>query len=69
VFIVDFNGTMEGYPFACWAEWEEKDGVVCFGGDWFDIPDMPATTEPDDKSVWEWANKHENKEVRHAQRT
>lgn len=57
VCIEDFNGTAEyGYPVAYWADW--NGAVVTFGGDWGDVPNMPAKTQPTVEQVHAWADAH-----------
>lgn len=44
------------FPTSFWADWDGK--KVVFGGDWRDVPDMPAKREPTEKRVYAWAHKH-----------
>lgn len=37
-----------------WADWHPDEKVVKFGGDWRDIPDMPAETCPSEEEVTIW---------------
>lgn len=55
VCIVDWN-TGGSFPTSFWADWDGK--KVVFGGDWRDVPDMPAKREPTQKRVYAWAHKH-----------
>ena len=56
--IEDFNGYSDGgsYPVAYWADWDGD--KVIYGGDWQDIPNMPAKTEPSLDEVWAWRDKY-----------
>ena len=56
VCIEDFNGSYHGMPIAFWADW--ADGVVTFGGDWADVPDMPSAVQPTAEECGDWAVKH-----------
>jgi hypothetical protein len=55
VCIVDWNAGGR-FPTSFWADWDGE--KVVFGGDWRDVPDMPAKREPTQKRVYAWAHKH-----------
>lgn len=42
--IEDFNGKFV-FPTAWWCDW--KEGIVSFGGEWEEVPDMPYPNKPD----------------------
>ena len=58
VCIEDFNGKCCGFPTAFWADYWPDDNMVCFGGEWCDIPDMPTDSEPTPRDVNKWAKDH-----------
>jgi hypothetical protein len=60
VCIVDFEGYTKPGHFhtSMWADWYPHHKFVRFGGDWNDVPDMPATSEPTEEAVEAWAAKH-----------
>lgn len=66
VCIVDFCGQkhyQETYarwsrPCTVSADWLFLEKLVVFTGEWQDVPDMPAETEPDEDTVEAWAAKH-----------
>ena len=56
VCIVDFCGSCAGLPCSFWADWWTDAKVVTFGGDWYEVPDMPSAEEPTQEAVSEWAH-------------
>jgi hypothetical protein len=56
----DFNGYTDPghFPSAYWADWCPFRESVEFGGDWSEIPAMPAKTYPTEDEVTRWAKDH-----------
>ena len=68
--IEDFNGTFV-FPNAWWCDWE--DGIVQFGGDWEDVPDMSLPKKPTRRGFrktrvecYKWVKKHTGRYYPHA---
>ena len=45
-----------GYDYSAW--WSPSRGIVAFGNNWFDVPDMPATEQPTDEDAHDWVAAH-----------
>jgi hypothetical protein len=58
--IVDFTGRFAtcGLPTSFWADWDQKRELLVFGGDWAEVPDMPAKIEPTRDEAYAWARQH-----------
>jgi len=54
--VYDFAGN--NFQSGCWADYYVDLKETIFGGDWYNIPDMPSETIPDENSLVEWVRKH-----------
>lgn len=68
--IEDFNGKYV-FPTAWWCDWEN--GIVRFGGEWEDVPDMPLPQRPTLRGLrktrrecYKWVKKHTGRKYPHA---
>lgn len=50
--------TLLSHGYNCSAWWSPSRGIVAFGNDWFDVPDMPATSQPTDDEAHQWVLDH-----------
>jgi hypothetical protein len=53
--VADFCGYSEPghFPTSYWAHWDGSQ--VVFGGDWWEVPNMPSPVEPTEDAVYQWA--------------
>lgn len=60
VCIVDFCGrcSLLGHGVDFSADWYPAKGIVRFSGNWGDVPDMPAKTQPTHDDVYAWVEGH-----------
>ena len=58
--IEDFCGytTPSHFPVAFWCDWIAAEQVVRFGGDWGEVPDMPAPVLPTRQEINAWFASH-----------
>jgi len=61
--IVDMCAQASRFPTSFWADWMPDKHIVEFGGDWYTVPDMPATTEPTETQCYEWVENYITKDL------
>ena len=58
VCIVDFCGNDSGFPTSFSADYYPAIKALRFSGDWSEVPDMPALSEPTQAKAYQWARVH-----------